>query len=328
MNLFVLLKMVPDTVEELNVAADGKSLDTEFLRFKLSEPDDHALEQALILKERARGQGDRRRLGRAGGGRRPVHGPGQRRRPRRENPDQPGRPGQRRFGARCWPTFFAAGGQITPDTLLLPGSQAIDDLDGEVAPLLAAALNLPYIGVVCGVQAAEGKATVVKEFAGGLRAEFEVTLPAVLGIQSAEKPPRYVPVAKVRAAMKSAKIEEVDLPAPDRPIRLDLDRMYKPEAAGHAEMFEGAPEEVADKLVEVLAKDRCDLRRLNLWQTQFSFWRSNSEASSPTSRSKCWAPVARWPARLGVPLYAALLGSEAAPLARQAGRGGQGLRRG
>jgi electron transfer flavoprotein beta subunit len=52
MNLYVLLKMVPDTVEELNVSADGKSLDSEFLRFKLSEPDDHALEQALILKEK------------------------------------------------------------------------------------------------------------------------------------------------------------------------------------------------------------------------------------------------------------------------------------
>ena len=56
MNLYVLLKMVPDTVEELNVAADGKSLDSEFLRFKLSEPDEHALEQALILKEKHGGK--------------------------------------------------------------------------------------------------------------------------------------------------------------------------------------------------------------------------------------------------------------------------------
>jgi len=95
---------------------------------------------------------------------------------------------------------------------------------------------------------------VLKEFAGGLRAEFDVTLPAVLGIQSAEKPPRYVPVAKVRAVMKSAKIEDADLTAPDRPIQLEIERMYKPEAAGRAQMLEGAPEEVADKLVEVLAK--------------------------------------------------------------------------
>jgi len=56
MNLFVLLKMVPDTVEELNVASDNQSLDSEYLRFKLNDPDDHALEQALLLKEKYGGK--------------------------------------------------------------------------------------------------------------------------------------------------------------------------------------------------------------------------------------------------------------------------------
>jgi electron transfer flavoprotein beta subunit len=253
MNLYVLLKMVPDTVEELNVAADGKALDSEFLRFKLSEPDDHALEQALILKEKHGGKitvvaldapevDDVLYTALAKGADRAVKVP--------INQAEVGTVAS----ARVLTSFFSAAGPITPDTLLLPGSYAIDDLEGEVAPLLAAALNLPYVGVVCGVAPTDGQAVVTKEFAGGLRAEFEVPLPAVLGIQSAEKPPRYVPVAKVRAVMKSAKIEEADLPPPEKPIQLDIERMYKPEAAGHAEMIEGAPEEVADKLVEVLAK--------------------------------------------------------------------------
>jgi electron transfer flavoprotein beta subunit len=235
------------------VSADGKSLDSEFLRFKLSEPDDHALEQALLLKEKHGGRvtvvaldapevDDVLFTALAKGADRAVKIP----------------INQAGLGtvasAKVLADFFAASGQITPDTLLLPGSQAIDDLEGELAPFLAAALNLPYVGVVCGVAPANGRATVMKEFAGGLRAEFELTLPAVLGIQSAEKPPRYVPVAKVRAVMKSAKIEDADLTAPDRPVQLDIERMYKPEVAGRAEMFEGAPEEVADKLVEVLAK--------------------------------------------------------------------------
>ena len=51
MNLYVLLKMAPDTVEELSVAPDNCTLDSEFLRFKLSDSDEHALEEALILKE-------------------------------------------------------------------------------------------------------------------------------------------------------------------------------------------------------------------------------------------------------------------------------------
>ncbi len=254
MNLYVLLKMVPDTVEELNVSADGKSLDSEFLRFKLNDPDEHALEQALILKEKHGGKvtvvsldapevDDVLFTALAKGADRAVKIP----------------VNQAGLGtvaaAKVLAGFFgSASGQITPDTLVLPGSQAIDDLEGELAPFLAAALNLPYVGVVCGIVPADGKATVRKEFAGGLRAEFEVTLPAVLGIQSAEKPPRYVPVAKVRAVMKSAKIETADLPPPDRPMQLEVERTYKPEAAGRAQMLEGAPEEVADKLVEVLAK--------------------------------------------------------------------------
>jgi len=255
MNLYVLLKMVPDTVEELNVSADGKSLDSEFLRFKLNDPDEHALEQAILLKEKHGGKvtvvaldapevDDVLFTALAKGADRAVKIP----------------INQAGLGtvaaAKVLADFFtSASGQITPDTLVLPGSQAIDDLEGELAPFLAAALNLPYVGVVCGVTPADGKATVVKEFAGGLRAEFEVTLPAVLGIQSAEKPPRYVPVAKVRAAMKSAKIETMDLTPPDRLIQLEIERTYKPEAAGRAQMFEGAPEEIADKLVEVLARN-------------------------------------------------------------------------
>ncbi|MBN2506540.1 MAG: electron transfer flavoprotein subunit beta/FixA family protein [Verrucomicrobia bacterium] len=253
MNLYVLLKMVPDTVEELNVSADGQSLDSEFLRFKLSEPDDHALEQALLLKEKHGGTvtvvaldapevDDVLFTALAKGGDRAVKIP----------IAQAGLGTAASAGVLA--AFFAAPGAITPDTLLLPGSQAIDDLEGELAPLLAAALNLPYVGVVCGVQAADGKATILKEFAGGLRAEFEVALPAVLGIQSAEKPPRYVPVAKVRAAMKSATIDTAELAPPDRPVQLDIARLYKPEAAGRAEMVEGAPADVADKLVDVLAK--------------------------------------------------------------------------
>ena len=52
MNILVLMKMVPDVVEELEVAPDGASLDTEFLRLIVNGGDDHALEEALLLKER------------------------------------------------------------------------------------------------------------------------------------------------------------------------------------------------------------------------------------------------------------------------------------
>ncbi len=254
MNLFVLLKTVPDTVEELTVAADNKSLDAEWLRFKLSDADEHAVEQALLLKEKVGGKltvvaldapelDDSLFTVLAKGADRVVKLAGD-------------IGNVQSFSAA---SLFAAflkseGAPLGADALVLLRSQAMDDLEGEIGPVLADDLGLPYVGVVTGVQPEGGTVTVTKEFAGGLRGEFTLPMPAVLGIQSAEKPPRYVPIAKVRAAMKSAAIETVDVTPPETPARFPLEKMYKPEAAGRAQMLEGSPEEVADRLIEVLAQ--------------------------------------------------------------------------
>ena len=52
MNYHVLLRMVPDPVEDLEVGPDGKSLDEQSVRLRPSDTDEHALEEALLLKER------------------------------------------------------------------------------------------------------------------------------------------------------------------------------------------------------------------------------------------------------------------------------------
>ena len=53
MHILVLLKMVPDVVEELEIAPSGKALDLDYLRMILSESDEHALEEARRLGFRA-----------------------------------------------------------------------------------------------------------------------------------------------------------------------------------------------------------------------------------------------------------------------------------
>ncbi|MBM3856325.1 MAG: electron transfer flavoprotein subunit beta, partial [Verrucomicrobia bacterium] len=192
---FVIWKSVPDTVEELTVRGDGGSLEREALRYTLGDADEHALEQALLLKERHGGKVqvitlDAPEVDQA------LYAA------LAKGADSATKIAidQTALGtaaiAQVVASFLtAAPGRIASDTLLLPGSQAIDDLEGELGAFLAEAVGLPYLGVVCGVTLADGRATATKEFAGGVRGEFEVPLPAVLGIQSAEKPPRYVPVA-------------------------------------------------------------------------------------------------------------------------------------
>jgi electron transfer flavoprotein alpha/beta subunit len=81
--------------------------------------------------------------------------------------------------------------------------------------------------------------------------EMEVTLPAVLGIQASEQPPRYVAVSKVRQAMKTATIEEQDVAEMDPNGGLAVSRMFPPETAERATMIEGSEEEIAARLVEL-----------------------------------------------------------------------------
>lgn len=254
MNYFVLLKMVPDTVEELEVAPDHKSLDADLLRFKMGDSDEHALEQALVLKEKHGGKvtvvaldapevDDALFTALAKGADQAVKIVG----------DLAGL--QSLGAAKLMSGWLAPEGNLAPDTLILLRGQSYDDLEGEIGPALAELLRAPFVGVVTGVAPEGGKLRVLKEFSGGLRGEFVVPLPAVLGIQSAEKPPRYVPIAKVRAAQKTGRIETVEVAAPEPLAAVAVARMYKPEPTGRAKMLEGGPEEIAEQIVEVLAQN-------------------------------------------------------------------------
>jgi electron transfer flavoprotein alpha/beta subunit len=80
---------------------------------------------------------------------------------------------------------------------------------------------------------------------------MSASLPVVLGIQVAEEPPRYVAVSKVRQAMKSTEIEEMEAPELDSSGSTLVDRMYIPEVGEGATILEGDVEEVSDNLIEI-----------------------------------------------------------------------------
>lgn len=252
MRFVVLLKMVPDVVEELEVASDGVALDTEFLRLIVSERDDHALEQALILKERTGGEvvviapdapevDDVLFTAVAKGADRVIKVMG--------IDPAAGAPG---VAAALAATLPGIDG-VLPADLVMTGCQAIDDLAGMVAPSLAVMLDVPYLGLVASVEVEGDRATVRKEYSGGVLGEFSLSLPAVLGIQAAEKPPRYVPIAKVRAAMSSGGVETVESQAGETPPLAKVIEMAKPQSLDHAEMLTGDPKETAARIVGLLA---------------------------------------------------------------------------
>jgi len=248
--IVVVAKLVPDLVEDLEVDESGRQLDRQFLKLVLNEFDEHALEQALLLKEAcaarvtvvapaAEGAEDALYAALAKGADRAVRLVG-----------LEDSPSSRRLAAALASVLPSVGFD-----LVLTGVQAADDLDGQVGMLLAGYLGLPHVGVVTGValQPDTRAARVRKEYPGGRLAEFEVQLPAVLGIQAAEQPPRYVPVSKIRQAMRERTVEELAVDAVAAP-EVSVRRLFKPEAASQAELLQGTPEEVAARLVDILVE--------------------------------------------------------------------------
>lgn len=249
MNIVVPIKFVPDPVEDLQIDPSSGLLDRSFLRLIPSELDEHALEQALILKERHGGTvtvvacdtGDVDETlftALARGADRAVKITGD--------------DFQQGIGSRRMAAIIHAAISGEPCDLVLTGTQALDDMDGFVGALLAERMGVPYIGYVTKVEIAGNRAAVRKEYPGGLNAEIETALPAVLGIQAAEKPPRYVVTAKVMEAMKSRRIDEKPGEDPGEPFTFPDLRMALPEPARRAEMLDGSPAQVAQKIVALL----------------------------------------------------------------------------
>jgi electron transfer flavoprotein beta subunit len=247
MNIIVPIRQVPDLVEELAVDSTGKDLDREWLKYKVNEFDDHALEEALLLKEAHGGaviaialDGDdidkALYAAAAKGADRVIKVTGD-------------YAGISNHGAAKVLAGIIGG---LGASLVLTGVQSVEDRDGQIAVLLAHYLGLPHLSVVTGVEVSGGSVVVHKEYGGGTIAEFEASMPVVLGIQAARETPRYVPVARVRQAMKTTELEEMAGGAPGVSAGSSVNRMFKPEAGGGAEMITGSTQDIAQKLAEII----------------------------------------------------------------------------
>lgn len=248
MKMLVPMKLVPDVVEELIIAADGKQLDRAEIALKLNEFDDHALEQALLIKEAVGGEiiavaaetGDIDEVlftALAKGADRGVKlvGDGL----------------EQGLTNRQYAEMLRAVVEETQPDLILTGVQANDDLDGQLATWLSGILDYPFATVVSRVEAADGQVKVQKEFSGGVIANLSLQTPALVGVQVAPATPRYAPISRVRQIMKTTSLDEMEVEVPDVPGPKVVS-LAVPVSDGHAEMIEGDAEEKADRLLTLL----------------------------------------------------------------------------
>lgn len=197
----VCIKQVADTETRVKVAGDGKSLDPAGVTWILNPYDEFAVEQALLVKEKA-GAGEvvvvslgganvqttiRNAL--AMGADRAIHV---------------------KTDAALDPLAVARGlaAAIQPlgARLVWFGKQAVDDDAAQVGPMVAELLDLPCVTAIA-TFALEGEAvTVEREIEGG-REVVTAALPAVLTADKGLNQPRYASLKGIMAAKKKP-IEE------------------------------------------------------------------------------------------------------------------------
>ena len=249
MNIVVPIKQVPDLVEELEIDSSGKDLNREWLKYKVNEFDDHALEEALLFKEANGGSVTAIVLdsddidkvlhaAAAKGADRVVKITGD-------------------FGTsvsshKAGKAFAEAIRSMNCD-VVMTGVQAVDDRDGQLAGILAGHLGIPNVNVVTGVSKEGDQLVIHKEYGGGVVGEFEVSTPVVLGIQAAQETPRYIPVAKIRKASRGVNIEEVSAPTDGR-AGSEVVKMYKPVSGQGAEMIGDNADAAASRIIEILTE--------------------------------------------------------------------------
>lgn len=248
MNIAVAIRLMPKMGDELEVDESGTDIDRELVEMAINEFDDQALEEAVLLKEatgatvtavglRSDGIDETLRLAYArGADRLIVVEAGE-----IDTYDS-------RTGALAFAEAFR---QLEPD-LVLTGVQTPTDVFGQTAPYLAASLGWPEASVVVGVTLADGTARVVQEYAGGRLAVLGLDLPAIVGVQSASSPPRYVAMARLRQAMTEASTETLNVSVDAPAVASSIVSLARPAPQAQATMLDGDAEEIAAKLVEVL----------------------------------------------------------------------------
>ena len=250
MKIVVCVKQVAALGDEVEFADDERDVDPDFLDFALNEWDSFATEEALRIRERA-GEGEvvvvsvgdedcedaiRRCLAMGADRGVRVEGDGLSRDPitlaralapvvRREQPD-----------------------------LVFSGVQSSDAVQAATGVAFAELLGLPRVAVVTKVDwdPGAGVARVNRELEGGLVDLVEVDTPALLTIQTGINEPRYATLRAIKQA-EQKEIEVVEAEDAGEPA-YRVRRMFVPPKGEGAEMLNGSPEAIAQRIKEIVAE--------------------------------------------------------------------------
>jgi electron transfer flavoprotein beta subunit len=221
MKLVVCINHVPDTETKIKVGGDNLSIDRTGVNFMMSPYDEIAVEEALRLRDRFKGDVTAVSLGSEANKEtlRKALAMGVDRAVllRDESPRDS-------FGVAHALAEEIRG--MAPDAVFF-GKQSIDFDDAQVGTLVAEFLGLPSVAVVVKLETSEnGEAVCEREIEGGHEV-VRTKLPAVFLAQKGLNEPRYPSLKGIMAA-KSKPIEEKAAAPAD--VRVTTIAMRKPPA--------------------------------------------------------------------------------------------------
>ena len=243
MNVLVCVKRVPETAARITLTADEQEIDTAYLGFTISPHEECAVEEALRIVEAHGGSATVLTLG-------PAAAAEQLR-------------NALAMGVGAGILLETDGAEFDPAAtaaaivevvrergfdLLLFGNEAADSGDYQVPVRVAAALDLPCVTGVKGLELDGGRAVARREAAGGWEV-YEVPLPAVISVKEGINLPRF-PSLPGRLRAKKA---ELETHAPQRRAPgLEKVRLVVPVEEPSAVEILGNGPEAAPRVVEVL----------------------------------------------------------------------------
>jgi len=258
MKIVVCMKQVPARDAILRLNAAGTWVQEEDLSYEINEPDIYALEEALRLKEKtgvtesevvactlgqARAQ-QALKEALAKGADRALHLID----PALEGLDAAG----------VAQALAAALRPEKPD-LIVTGLQSDDFGFAQTGVILAELLGLPHATIIMEIALQGSTLKVKRELEGGWFQWVEMSLPALLTIQSGINKPRYATLKGIMAAKSKPlrKIGHSDLGLSREALapRQNITRIYVPPKRAKTEFLEGSAKEVAAQLLDKLKNE-------------------------------------------------------------------------
>lgn len=252
MKIVVAIKQVPERDAPVRIAADDKWIDESDLAWTMNEPDAHALEEALQLKEKCGGEvivvsvGPERvaatlREALAKGGDRAVH----------ILYDDLGM-----YDASGVAKLLAVAIRPENPDIVLAGLQSEDLGLGQTGVILAELLGLPHVTLILHIERTDSGIMVKRELEEGWFQNIEMPLPALVTMQSGGNKLRYATLMGIkRAKTKELRtVSAAQLGVVAQPTVV-LERISAPQKQKKTQVLPGSSKEAAVALVEKLKNE-------------------------------------------------------------------------